>query len=207
MKVGIIDYGLGNLRSVINAFSCFQVDVLVMDKGSDLYKADKLVLPGVGAFDAGMKGLNDRGHIEPLNKLVLEGGVPFLGLCLGMQLIFQESEEGEKGGLGWLKGPIRRFRDMGPEFKLPHMGWNEAVIRKSSGLWEGLEAPLDFYFVHNFYAPVSEIDEINVVASVEHGITFAAAVEKDNIAAVQFHPEKSQLCGMKLLENFVSSKW
>ena len=203
MKIGIVDYGLGNLRSVINAFECFEVDVQVYDRGADLDKADKLVLPGVGSFDAGMLGLQERGHAEALDRLVNEGDVPFLGLCLGMQLIFQSSEEGEKKGLGWLDGTIRRFSENGGGLKIPHMGWNEAIIKKHSGLWLDIESPADFYFVHSYCAAVADLDDSLVAATCYHGVAFAAAVEKDNIAAVQFHPEKSQLCGMKILKNFV----
>ncbi len=202
-RVGVIDYGLANIRSVINAINCFPVEVFVAECGSELESADAVVLPGVGNFRSGMKALRERNYEECLNKLVIEDGRPFLGICLGLHFLFDASEEGGESGLGWVEGTVRRFLET-PENKVPHMGWNEVEIDDSPCLFTDLEPPLDFYFAHSYHVPLEGVAESIVTAVGNYGVPFVAALERDNLHAVQFHPEKSQLAGMKLLENFLT---
>jgi glutamine amidotransferase len=201
-RVTVVDYGLANIRSVVNALDCFDVDVTVAENGTALADAGLIVLPGVGSFDAGMRGLTERGHVEALQLRVIEAGVPYLGICLGMQFLFEGSAEGSAKGLGWVKGQVERFPAGAEQPKVPHVGWNEVEISPSSRLMAALVSPADFYFVHSYYAPLAAT---NGIASgiCDYGVRFCAALERDNISAVQFHPEKSQLGGMKLLETFL----
>ena len=201
-RVGVIDYGLANIRSVVNALSCFDVDVAVAETGAGLADVGRIVLPGVGSFDAGMAGLVARGHAEALERRVREAGVPFLGICLGMQLLFSGSEEGSAAGLGWIGGTVVRFPSGEGHPKVPHVGWSAVEIAPSSALLAGLGSPTDFYFVHEFHAPLSDTAGI-ATGICDYGVRFCAALETGNDAAVQFHPEKSQLAGMKLLETFL----
>jgi glutamine amidotransferase len=203
-RVAVVDYGLANIRSVVNALSCFDVDVTVIDAGGKLADAGRIVLPGVGSFDAGMRGLAERGHVEALRRRVLDAGVPYLGICLGMQFLFEGSAEGSATGLGWFPGSVERFASGPGHPKVPHVGWNEVDIVPSSALMAGLESPTDFYFVHSYYAPLAATEAV-AIGTCDYGVRFCAALERNNIAAVQFHPEKSQLGGMKLLETFVLS--
>lgn len=202
MKIAIIDYGLANIRSVINAFEFFDVELYLARCGEQLVEADKIVLPGVGSFDAGMQGLKERGHVEALNHYVLSRNIPYLGICLGFQFIFENSEEGVESGLGWIKGKIHCFDKN--KIKVPHMGWNEVVISGSSKIFNELMSPFDMYFVHSYYAPYKGDAKTYCVGYCEYGQKYVAAVEKDHIFGVQFHPEKSQLGGMKILENFLN---
>ncbi len=201
-RVSVVDYGLANIRSVVNALNCFDTEVTVAERGAALADADLIVLPGVGSFDAGMRGLNKHGHVEALQRRVIEAGVPYLGICLGMQFLFEESAEGAATGLGWVKGRVERFPDGPDKPKVPHVGWNEVEIAPSSKLMAELVSPGDFYFVHSYYAPLAHTEDI-ASGICDYGVQFCAALERDNIAAVQFHPEKSQLGGMKLLETFL----
>ncbi len=205
MMVAVVDFGLGNLRSLINAFECFAVDVRVTDSPAEIEQADKIVLPGVGAFDAGMRGLRERGLVEVLDSKVLGKTTPILGVCLGMQLILQGSEEGELPGLGWIDRCVVSLGKDVPGIKIPHIGWSEVQLPKASTLFNDMESPLDFYFVHSYCLPRSEATDSIAVGVAEHGVPFVAAYESGNIMGVQFHPEKSQLAGMKLLENFLAS--
>lgn len=203
IRVALIDYGLANLRSVQNALSCFECEIKLAEHGSDLMNADRILLPGVGAFDAGMQGLRDRGFVDALTRRVKHEGIPFLGICLGLQFLFESSEEGSLPGLGWFPGRIRRFSSQ--SLKVPHMGWSAVEARPGARLFSGMASPIDFYFVHSFFAPCTHEDDW-VAGTCHYGQTFAAAVELDNISAVQFHPEKSQLGGMKLLESFLMQR-
>lgn len=202
-RVGVVDYGLANIRSVVNALSCFDVDVVVAKTGAELEDVGRIVLPGVGSFDAGMQGLTKRAHIAALNRRVREAGVPYLGICLGLQFLFEGSDEGEAAGLGWIKGRIERFPS-GPGLpKVPHVGWNEVELTPSAKLLSEFNAHTDFYFVHSYFAPLAATQTI-ATGICDYGVRFCAALEDGNIAAVQFHPEKSQLAGMKLLETFLA---
>lgn len=198
----VIDYGMGNLRSVTKALEKVGGQVRLSSRPADLLRADKLVLPGVGAFGDGSKELQARGLFEPL-KDVLRKGKPFLGICLGMQLLFEESEESPKvRGLGIFLGKVQRFRD--PQVKIPHMGWNEVVFRKpSASLFQGVGEKNFFYFVHSFY-PVPQEASL-ILGTTEYGVEkFPAVVGKNSIWASQFHPEKSQDAGLQILRNFVT---
>ena len=208
-KVAIVDYGLANIRSVVNAISCFDADVTVAESGVALAEADRIVLPGVGSFDVGMRGLRTRGHDEALEKRVLRDGTPFLGICLGLQFLMESSEEGREAGLRWFPGKVKRFPAGPNKPKTPHMGWDTVTLRNGADdrLFHDLVPPYDFYFVHSYY--VAEEGPAGEAATGigEHGIRFVAALERGNVCAVQFHPEKSQLAGMKMLEAFVKGPW
>ena len=197
----IIDYGLGNLASVLNMFKKIGVrDVIVSNDKDIISKAKKLILPGVGAFDAGMSQLEKLNLIPLLNKKVLEDKIPIFGICLGMQLLTKQSEEGVKKGLGWIEAETLKF-DLNPSLKLkvPHMGWNYITVQKENPLID-LHSKNRFYFVHSYY--VKCFNETQSLATSHFGTDFTCMVNKDNIYGAQFHPEKSLKFGMKLLENF-----
>jgi imidazole glycerol-phosphate synthase subunit HisH len=194
----IIDYGMGNLRSVEKAFEKAGARVTVSSKPADIRKAGKLVLPGVGAFSHAMKELKRRKLVKPILEKI-EAGTPYLGLCLGLQLLFQSSEEGPERGLGVFKGRVKKFKH---GLKVPHMGWNSlAVEQKKCPIFKGITPKDYFYFVHSFYAVPSDK---NVAASATpYGMDFCSAVWKNNVYATQFHPEKSQAAGQRIIKNFV----
>jgi len=197
----IVDYGIGNLASVLNMFKKIGVkDVVVSSDKEVISKASKLLLPGVGAFDAGMSNLEKHGLIPILNKKVIDEKIPILGICLGMQLLTKRSEEGKKDGLGWIDAETVKF-NLNPELKLkvPHMGWNYIKVLRKNPLID-TETKNRFYFVHSYY--VKCIDESQSLATSNFGIDFTCMVNKNNIFGAQFHPEKSLKFGMKLLENF-----
>lgn len=201
--VAVVDYGLANIQSVVNALECFTPHIRIAATGQDLVSAERIVLPGVGHFDEGMKGLRARGHVEALEKLVREGGVPMLGICLGFQFLFEGSEEGSEAGLGWIAGRIARITEK-PGVKVPHMGWSEVECPRPSRLFKEIQPPMEFYFVHSYCAPNTGEAAARASAVCPYGQPFVAALERDNVFATQFHPEKSQLTGMKLLETFLS---
>jgi glutamine amidotransferase len=198
-----VDYGLANLQSVINAVACFGPDAFVALQGEELRGADKIILPGVGHFDAGMRGLRSRGHETALNEAVRQTGVPILGICLGFQFLFASSEEGAEAGLGWFSDRIVRIpaRD---GIKVPHIGWSEVTLPNSSRLLAEIRPPAEFYFVHSYCAPLTGECSACAASVSDYGLPFVAALERNNVFATQFHPEKSQLAGMKLLETFLS---
>lgn len=199
--IAIVDYGIGNLASVHNMFKKIGTkDVIISSKQDDILKAKKIILPGVGAFDAGMKNLESSGLIPTLNQKVLEEKTPVLGICLGMQLLTKQSEEGERKGLGWIDAETVKFNfDSSLNLKIPHMGWNYIKVKKSNPLIE-LNSKHRFYFVHSYY--VKCLDESQILATCQYGIDFTCMVNKDNIYGAQFHPEKSLKFGMNLLQNF-----
>ncbi len=199
----VIDYGMGNLRSVAKALEKAGGEVQVSSDPSDLEKAGKIVLPGVGAFGDGAEELKKRGLFEPVRQN-LQQGKPFLGICLGMQLLFDESEESPGvPGLGFFRGKVQRFRN--PSVKIPHMGWNE-VKQNSPGIpaFQGLKNSDYFYFVHSYY-PVPDEKHMVQGACEYGGEMFGAFMVQEKVWATQFHPEKSQDAGLRLLKNFVSS--
>ncbi len=197
--IAIIDYGMGNLRSVFNAFQSIGADVRIAAVPADLHAAHAVVLPGVGAFGDGMRNLHERGFVEELERQVLRGGKPFLGLCLGLQLLGSKGfEHGEHEGLGWIPGQVDRLPSA--PLRIPHIGWNDVRFTKKDGLFTGLGEMQAFYFVHS-YALVPE--DSSVISGVcDYGIEFCAAIERDNLHATQFHPEKSHKAGLAVLTNW-----
>ena len=201
--VTVIDYGLGNLFSVKKAFEMIGADVEVSADPASLQYADHIVLPGVGAFGDGMQYLQQSKLADALAEAVLEHRVPFLGICLGMQLLATTGFElGEHQGFGWIPGTVKKLDVETYDFKVPHIGWNNLEHTQKHPLFNGIRSDADFYFVHSYQFCCD--DDRHSVATTEYGHTFTAAVAKGNIAAVQFHPEKSQEHGLKLLENFLS---
>ena len=197
MKVAIIDYGVGNLRSVEKAFAATGGDAVVTGDESELRAAERLVLPGVGAFAACMKALTERGF-DRLVRERAKAGTPLLGVCVGMQMLFDESDEfGSTPGLGLLRGRVRRFDG---ELVVPQVGWNRIHQRQRHGLFEGVEDGSFCYFVHSFYCEPA--DEMVVVGATDYGGRYASVVAKENVCGVQFHPEKSQDVGLRMLKNF-----
>jgi glutamine amidotransferase len=198
MMIAIVDYGMGNLRSVQKALERVGAEAIVTDHLQTIARAPAVVLPGVGAFGDAMINLRDRG-LDVIVRQAIEEGRPFLGICLGLQLLFQESEEmGLHQGLGVLEGRVLRF-NVG--LKVPHIGWNQIHIRKVCPLLAGIADHSFAYFVHSYY--VQPIDAEVVLASTDYEIEYASIVGRDNIFGIQFHPEKSQDVGLRILSNFV----
>ncbi len=195
--IAIIDYGMGNLRSVEKGFLKVGIDAKVVTEPRSINDADAIVLPGVGAFRDCMTNLENMDLIESIINSIKKGK-PYLGICLGLQILFSESEEfGIQKGLDLLKGKVVRFRS---GLKVPHMGWNTVRLLKKPPIFNGIDDNSYFYFVHSFYVK-PDIEEI-VSGLTDYGITFTSMVWKDNIIATQFHPEKSQQTGLKILKNF-----
>ena len=202
--IAIVDYGMGNKHSVLNALNFLGVAAEVTADPEKIRLADRLILPGVGAFGAAMENLNRSGLREAMNEAVLTRGRPFLGICLGMQLVAARgTEKGLFDGLGWIPGEVRLLSPDSTDIKLPHVGWNDISIEGDSPLFQGLKKERAFYFVHS-YAICPE-NPAHVAACCDYGGRFVAAVARDNIFATQFHPEKSQKNGLTILENF--SEW
>ncbi len=197
----IVDYGLGNLASIRNMYKHLGITAYIMSNPLDIRQASRLILPGVGAFDKGMSGIHEYGLLDILNHKAMEEKVPVLGICLGMQLLTERSEEGALPGLGWIKGETVRFRfDDDSPLKVPHMGWNRVTISGEHGLCKGFNSEQRFYFVHSYH--VRCMDNADVLMETRYGYDFTAAVQHDNIVGTQFHPEKSHRYGMQLLKNF-----
>ena len=203
--ITIVDYGVGNLGSIINMLKKVGFKAIASSDPEVLQQAEKIILPGIGAFDAGMNKLNERGLVPLLNDLALQKKEPFLGLCLGLQLMTLGSEEGQTQGLGWLDAETVRFRFDGEQshLKVPHMGWNTIDLCRPHPLFTDLEPGSRFYFVHSYY--VQSHDPAAVLAETEYGVRFASILGKGNIMGAQFHPEKSHKFGMRLLRNFAEA--
>lgn len=199
--IGILDYNMGNIQSVVNAFEYLGKSVSVIKDISKLAQVDRIVLPGVGAFGMGIKNLKDLNMVDALNEEVIKNRKPFLGICLGMQLMCRESFEfGHFYGLGWIDASVRRLENK-PGLRIPHIGWNNLKIKKHSKIIADNETDLlDVYFVHSYY--VDPVDTSIITATCEYGCEFTAMIEKDNIFAAQFHPEKSQARGLDILKKF-----
>jgi len=202
--VVIIDYGMGNLFSVQNALRVLKADAVISKDPEDLKNASHIILPGVGAFPDGMKNLKASGFVEILKREVLENKKPFLGICLGMQMLASIGEEHVKTeGLGLIPGAVRSFQVPEKEFRIPHVGWNDAYPTEAGKvLFDGVDQNV-FYFVHSYHFVPD--DTSTVAAWCDYGECFVAAVRKDNIFGVQFHPEKSQKNGLMVLENFLKA--
>lgn len=197
--IAIMDYGLGNLGSIVNMFRVIGIKSMITSDKETIEKSTGIVLPGVGAFDAGMNRLNEAGLSE-LIKSEAYGGKPILGICLGMQLLGNKSEEGQQHGLGLIPFKCRKFHFENAELKIPHMGWDVVDYKQEHPVLKGIRGQQRYYFVHSYYAVCD--DETNVLMTCEYGFEFAAAVVKGNVIGVQFHPEKSHDFGMALLRNF-----
>lgn len=199
----IIDYDMGNVRSILNMLKRIGAPAMISGKADDLLAADKIILPGVGAFDSAMENLNRQHLLPAMNQKVCIDRIPILGICLGMQLLSRHSEEGTMEGLGWIDAITRRFQ-FAPErngFRIPHMGWNDVMVTGTSPLFNKLEQSARFYFVHSFHMVCNRPSDI--LAETSHGYDFTSAVSAQNIFGVQFHPEKSHRFGLQLLKNFV----
>jgi glutamine amidotransferase len=200
IKIEIIDYGMGNLQSVRNALELLGCEVRVSGNPAALSSADALILPGVGAFGEAMNNLQQRKLVEPLRYAVLSEGKPLLGICLGMQLLADSSvERGSYSGLGLIPGQVREI-PVSHGFRLPHIGWNDVSVSVRDPLFRDLPDKSDFYFVHSYRF---ECDPAHIVGVTEYGTNITAAVQRERIFGVQFHPERSQLKGLRLLRNFV----
>lgn len=199
----IVDYGVGNLLSIKNMFKRIGVNADITGNEDLIQSANKLILPGVGHFDYGMQHLRSSGLVEILEDQVITKRKPILGICLGVQLMTESSEEGNAKGLGWIKGKTVAFNKNGliSGQKIPHMGWTEVKAFQKSKLFTNMYEDPRFYFVHSYHLMLDE--ESDVLAKANYGYDFTVGIEHDNIVGVQFHPEKSHKYGMKLLENFV----
>jgi len=199
--VTIVDYGSGNLRSVQKAFERLGTPATITSDPNVVAEADRLVLPGVGAFGDAMRELSTRGLVEPIVAHV-RADRPFFGICMGLQLLFETGwEGGRQAGLGLLAGDVARF-DLPAGMKVPHMGWNDLEFQAADPMFAGLTDPAFVYFVHSYYPQPAQANL--VTASCTHGVTFAASCRRGNVRGVQFHPEKSQETGLRMLENFVA---
>lgn len=197
--IKIVDYGMGNLRSVQKAFEKLGHEAVICDRATELSEADKLVLPGVGAFRDAIRELRTKEMVAPILEHCA-AGKPFLGICLGLQLMFDVSyEDGEWPGLGIVPGKVVRFQDQ-PDLKIPHMGWNQVTTVGRPAIFNSIPQDAHFYFVHSYHVVPSEHNV--VIAESDHGGKFVAAIGRDNLWATQFHPEKSQKHGLQLLANF-----
>ena len=200
-SVTIVDYGMGNLASVKNMLRRIGVSSTITGDAREIARATKVLLPGVGSFDAAMREIANRGLREVLDRKALHDRVPTLGICLGMQLITRGSEEGVLAGLGWVDAAAYRF-PRGSGLKVPHMGWNLVTPTRWSALTAGLPEESRFYFVHSYYVKADR--PTDAILTANHGVTFDAAMEAGNIFGAQFHPEKSHRFGMQVLANFAS---
>jgi imidazole glycerol-phosphate synthase subunit HisH len=200
--ITIVDYGLGNLGSVMNMVKHVGAKAIITSDPGEILRAEKLLLSGVGAFDKGMENIIALGFRSLLDEKVMQEKVPVLGICLGMQLLTKRSEEGSLDGFGWIDAETVRFdfsKDGSP-LKVPHMGWNEIRTKKESRLLAGLDEDARFYFVHSYHLACR--DEADILATTVYGYEFTSAVQKGNILGTQFHPEKSHRFGMQVLKNF-----
>ncbi|MBN2101801.1 MAG: imidazole glycerol phosphate synthase subunit HisH [Candidatus Aenigmarchaeota archaeon] len=201
MKIVIIDYGVGNIKSIQNQLIKLGYNSSVSSEKTDIINADKLILPGVGHFAYGMKTLNELDLLGTLKKKVIIEKTPILGICLGMQLFTEWSEEGNVSGLGWIKGKAVKFtKDPNKRYKIPHMGWNSIKIKKQNKMIRGIKNDSLFYFVHSFYVECSE--DIDILTTTKYISKFASMIQKENIYGTQFHPEKSHENGLQILKNF-----
>lgn len=201
----IVDYGMGNLRSIAKKLEMIKVKATISAKAEDIQQASKLIFPGVGHFGQGMKNIKELGLLPILNQKVLEDKTPILGVCLGMQLFADFSEEGDTQGLGWITGKVVRFNfaDLPQRLSIPHVGWNTLNIQKDSMLLRGIDPKTRFYFTHSYH--YRDIDPAQVVTTTPYGYEFPSIIQKDNIYGTQFHPEKSHLTGLDIYKNFVNS--
>jgi imidazole glycerol-phosphate synthase subunit HisH len=202
--ITIINYGLGNIKAFANIYHKLGVAFSIATKPEDLKGATKIILPGVGDFDWAMERLDKSGMRQPLDELILEQELPVLGICVGMQILANSSEEGNLPGLGWIDAKVKKFdtSQFKQKTKIPHMGWNDVSPIKNNGLFTGLETNALFYFLHSYYFECNKPEDTLAVAN--YGSQFACAANHNNIYGVQFHPEKSHQYGIQLLHNFAN---
>lgn len=201
--VVIVNYGVGNSASIKNMLRKAGFDGIISSDANEIAKATKLILPGVGSFDHAVKNLRSSNFMDVLNKKVLQDKVPILGICLGMQLMTESSEEGSEKGLGWVKAKTVKFNLADKSVKIPHMGWNDILLKKQSKLFPEKTADMRFYFVHSYHVVCENPND--VLATCNYGGDFTCAFEYENIIGTQFHPEKSHKFGMTLLKNFITN--
>ena len=203
--ITIIDYGAGNIGSIQNMIKKMGGKSIISSCPKEISVAKKLILPGVGSFDFGMNNLKKNNLIDVLHNKVIENKTPILGICLGMQLMTLESQEGDLPGLGWINAKVKKFEPPEKKFKIPHMGWNKVKIVKSSKLFSDSSSNQilrKFYFVHSYY--VECFDSKDILGSTNFILDFTSAFEKNNIIGLQFHPEKSHKYGMEIIKNFIN---
>ena len=200
--ISIIDYGLGNVQAFNNSYARLGIPANVAKYAHELVDTTKIILPGVGSFDQAMQQLNSSGLRDSIEKLVLDKKVPILGICIGMQMLANSSEEGKLPGLGWINGNVKKFdvsKKSNPDI-IPHMGWNNVVSERENVLFNGIENEMRFYFLHSYY--FDPFNNSDVIGETDYGLKFASAINRNNIFGVQFHPEKSHRFGEQLLKNF-----
>jgi glutamine amidotransferase len=204
--IGIINYGSGNIQAIGNIYNRLQIPFVIVEHPAELARVDRIILPGVGAFDQAMNELQNSGMRGAMEEAVFGARKPFIGICVGMQLLARGSEEGVAAGLGWIDGFVKRFGQApsGKPLRLPHMGWNTVELLRPSPLFRNVDFRSGYYFLHSYYFDCDHADDRLVVA--EYGQKFTACLQKDNIFGVQFHPEKSHHAGVQLLKNFALSE-
>ena len=200
--IGIINYGSGNIHAIAKIYNNLNIENQLISNPKELNNANKLILPGVGSYDATMKQLIESGLKDEMNKLVLREKIPVLGICVGLQVMGYGSEEGKLSGLGWIPGKVKKFNTLKIESKpkLPHMGWNQINDKRKHPLFDGIDKDFGFYFVHSFHFECEQ--NKNILSTSTYGYEFTSSIYKDHIFGTQFHPEKSHSNGIKLFKNF-----
>jgi glutamine amidotransferase len=202
--IGIIEYGSGNIRAIGNIYDSLKISYKVIESAEQLNECSKIILPGVGAFDETIQKLDDSGFRSALDHHVLELKKPVLGICVGMQIMANSSDEGSKKGLGWIEGKVKKFDvNLIPNKpKIPHLGWNSINPTKDNPIFKAIDIQEGFYFIHSYYYEC--LNNLHQLSTTNYGIEFSSSIQKDNIFGVQFHPEKSHQNGITLLQNFAN---
>ena len=203
-KIAVINYGCGNTNSIVNMLKHVGGEVFMIDKAEDLKHFNIIIMPGVGSFDHGISKLKENNFFDILNEIVFDKTKTIVGICLGMQLMFETSEEGSENGLGWIKGSVKSLQNFieNDSLKVPHMGWNNLIIKKNKPLLKNLDDSSRFYFTHSYYCNCQDKDD--VIAETNYGDNFVSAINKNNIYGFQFHPEKSHKYGKIIFKNLIN---